>query len=113
MSHWINRHDSMDASAQFITDYDLYLFNEGNHHRIYEKLGAHPMVVDGRAGTHFAVWAPNAKSVSMVCNRNHWDGRADPLKPMGSSGVWAAFVPDTCRVNCISTRLERNRTILS
>ena len=96
MSHWINRHDSMDASAQFITDYDLYLFNEGNHHRIYEKLGAHPMVVDGRAGTHFAVWAPNAKSVSMVCNRNHWDGRADPLKPMGSSGVWAAFVPDTC-----------------
>jgi len=41
--------------------------NEGSHHRIYEKLGAHPVTVDGRAGTHFAVWAPNAKGVSLVC----------------------------------------------
>lgn len=88
----INIHEGMDVSAAFITDYDLYLFNEGSHQKIYEKLGAHPMTVNGREGTHFAVWAPNAKSVSVVCNYNHWDGRANPLKPMGNSGVWAGFI---------------------
>lgn len=88
----INIHEGMDVSAAFITDYDLYLFNEGSHQKIYEKLGAHPMTVNGREGTHFAVWAPNAKSVSVVCNYNHWDGRANPLKPMGNSGVWADFI---------------------
>ena len=94
MSHRIHSHDCIDSSAGFITDYDLHLFNEGSHHKIFEKLGAHPLTVNGRAGTHFAVWAPNAKGVSLVCNYNHWDGSAHPLKPLGSSGVWAAFIPD-------------------
>ena len=94
MDYQIHGHNGADIPDGFITEYDLYLFNEGSHHKIYEKLGAHPMTVNGRAGTHFAVWAPNAKGVSLVCNLNRWDGRAHPLKPMGSSGVWAAFFPD-------------------
>lgn len=77
-----------------LTDYDLHLFNEGSHHKIYEKLGAHPAVQDGRNGTYFAVWAPSAKSVSVVCNYNHWDGRANPMSPIADSGVWEAFIPD-------------------
>jgi 1,4-alpha-glucan branching enzyme len=83
-----------EKPAQFITDFDLYLFNEGSHHKIYEKLGAHPHTVDGRKGIHFAVWAPSAKAVSLVCNYNYWDGRSHPMEPIGSSGVWSVFIPD-------------------
>ncbi|OHE89614.1 MAG: 1,4-alpha-glucan branching enzyme, partial [Verrucomicrobia bacterium RIFCSPLOWO2_12_FULL_64_8] len=72
---------------------DLYLFNEGNEHRIYEKLGAHLRVIDGVGGVAFAVWAPTARRVSVVGNFNHWDGRYHPMRPLGSSGVWEVFVP--------------------
>ena len=75
------------------SDLDLYLFGEGNHTRIYEKLGAHPMSRDGVEGTHFAVWAPNAARVSVVGDFNAWDGRAHPMRSLGTSGVWAEFVP--------------------
>jgi 1,4-alpha-glucan branching enzyme len=77
-----------------LSDYDLYLFGEGNHHRIYRKLGAHPEAVDGTHGTRFAVWAPNAERVSVVGPFNLWDGRRHPLQVRGSSGVWELFVPD-------------------
>ncbi len=83
-----------EFQPQFITGYDLHLFNEGSHHKIYEKLGAHLSVQDGQSGTHFAVWAPSAQSVSLVCNRNQWDGRADPMKRIADSGVWEVFIPD-------------------
>jgi 1,4-alpha-glucan branching enzyme len=76
-----------------LTDLDLHLFGEGNHTRIYEKLGAHPMTRDGVDGTHFAVWAPNASRVSIVGDFNGWDGRAHPMRSIGTSGVWAEFVP--------------------
>ncbi|AEX85112.1 1,4-alpha-glucan branching protein [Marinitoga sp. 1135] len=76
-----------------LTDYDLYLFNEGNNHKIYEKLGAHPMEIDGAKGTYFAVWAPNAKRVSVVGNFNNWDGRVHQMRVLGSSGVWEIFIP--------------------
>jgi 1,4-alpha-glucan branching enzyme len=72
---------------------DLYLFNEGTEHRIYEKLGAHPRVIDGIPGVSFAVWAPNAMRVSVVGDFNHWDGRFLPMRMLGSSGVWELFVP--------------------
>ncbi len=75
-----------------VSDYDLYLFGEGNHTRIYDKLGAHPTTVDGTAGVHFAVWAPNAHRVSVVGDLNAWDGSIDPMHPLGASGVWAVFV---------------------
>ena len=80
-----------------ITDDDLYLFNEGSHHRLYDKLGSHPGEVDGRPGTHFAVWAPAADSVSVVGDFNEWNRREAPLRPRGSSGIWEGFVPGVGR----------------
>ena len=84
---------TIKASAEFLTAYDLYLLGEGNHTRIYEKLGAHVITVDGVSGVHFAVWAPNAQQVSVVGDFNAWDGRRHRLQPLAASGVWAAFVP--------------------
>ena len=75
-----------------ITDFDLYLFGEGKHERIYEKLGAHLHDSEGAAGTRFAVWAPNAERVSVVGPFNQWNGDAHVMQPRGSSGVWELFV---------------------
>lgn len=72
---------------------DRYLLAEGNHHRIYEKLGAHPMTRDGVEGTQFAVWAPNACSVSVIGEFNMWDGRLHKMIMHGSSGIFELFVP--------------------
>ncbi len=72
---------------------DLYLFNEGNERRIYEKLGAHIRQLDGVWGTSFAVWAPNAQRVSVVGDFNGWDGRRNQMRLLGASGVWEIFIP--------------------
>ncbi len=77
----------------FLTDQDLYLFNEGTHARIYDRLGAHPLRHEGRDGTHFAVWAPNAERISVIGDFNHWRRDATPLAPRGGSGIWEGFVP--------------------
>jgi 1,4-alpha-glucan branching enzyme len=74
-------------------DQDLYLFNEGNEHRIYTKLGAHLREMDGVPGVAFAVWAPGARRVSVVGNFNRWDGRYHPMRSLGASGVWELFIP--------------------
>jgi 1,4-alpha-glucan branching enzyme len=74
-------------------DQDLYLFNEGNEHRIYDKLGAHLRDLGGVAGTAFAVWAPSATRVSVVGDFNGWDGRYHPMRSLGASGVWEVFIP--------------------
>jgi 1,4-alpha-glucan branching enzyme len=76
-----------------ISDFDLFLFGEGNHQRIYEKLGAHLDSQGVAAGTRFAVWAPNAERVSVVGPFNHWDGRTHVMRPRGSSGVWELTIP--------------------
>jgi len=76
---------------------DLYLFNEGNEHRIYEKLGAHVRDLGGVAGVSFAVWAPSAARVSVVGNFNQWDGRYHPMRTLGASGVWELFVQGWAR----------------
>ena len=76
-----------------ISEYDLYLFNKGDHRRIYMRLGAHIMTVNGIEGTCFAVWAPCAKRVSVVGNFNQWDGRRHCMRSLGSSGVWEIFIP--------------------
>jgi 1,4-alpha-glucan branching enzyme len=80
-------------ASHVISEYDLYLFGEGNHTRIYDKLGAHPITVGATAGVHFAVWAPNADGVSVVGDFNEWDGRRHPMHMLGASGVWDLFVP--------------------
>ncbi|MDP9342726.1 MAG: 1,4-alpha-glucan branching protein GlgB [Actinomycetota bacterium] len=84
-----------DAVRQqtLLTDQDLYLFNEGTHGRLQEKLGAHVVATAEASGTHFAVWAPNAESVSVVGDFNGWDPGSHPLGPVGSSGIWAGIVP--------------------
>ena len=76
-----------------LTDLDLYLFNEGTHYEIYDKLGAHPMVHQGVKGVLFAVWAPAASQVSVVGDFNQWDGRRQRMRARGASGVWELFVP--------------------
>ena len=76
-----------------ISDMDIYLFAEGKHYEIYEKLGAHPMKLNGVEGTYFAVWAPNARRVSVVGDFNMWDGALHPMNMMGPSGIHELFIP--------------------
>ncbi|MEI6472877.1 MAG: 1,4-alpha-glucan branching protein GlgB [Holophagaceae bacterium] len=79
--------------ASTLGDLDLHLLGEGTHLRAYEKLGAHPRQLGGMDGVSFAVWAPNAQSVSVVGDFNGWDGRCHPLNQPGSNGFWETFVP--------------------
>jgi 1,4-alpha-glucan branching enzyme len=79
--------------VSLLTDDDLYLFNEGSHFGLYEKLGAHQMTVGGKEGTYFAVWAPDAKQVSVAGDFNDWDKESHPLRPKGQSGIWEGFIP--------------------
>jgi 1,4-alpha-glucan branching enzyme len=76
-----------------LTDDDLHLFNEGSHLRLYEKLGAHPIEIDGCQGTQFAVWAPAAARVSVIGDFNDWSPAQDVLAPRARSGIWEGFVP--------------------
>jgi len=75
-----------------LADDDVFMFNEGTHYRLYDKLGAHLGRVDDRSGTHFRVWAPDAESVSVTGDFNGWSKDKDPLRPRGSSGIWEGFV---------------------
>jgi 1,4-alpha-glucan branching enzyme len=83
--------------APTLGDLDLHLTGEGRHYRLYEKLGAHPRVMDGVEGTSFAVWAPNARRVSVVGPFNNWNGRTHLMRLMGSSGIWELFIPGVGR----------------
>jgi 1,4-alpha-glucan branching enzyme len=71
-----------------LTDDDLFLFNEGSHLRLYEKLGSHLVTHQGLAGTYFAVWAPSAARVGVIGDFNGWDRGSHPLRTRGSSGIW-------------------------
>ncbi|GIW39664.1 MAG: 1,4-alpha-glucan branching enzyme GlgB [Candidatus Binatia bacterium] len=77
-----------------VGELDLYLFNEGTHRRLWNVLGARELEVDGERGVAFAVWAPNARRVSVVGEFCGWDGRLFPMRSLGSSGVFELFVPD-------------------
>jgi 1,4-alpha-glucan branching enzyme len=79
--------------APTITEFDRYLWNEGNHLRAYEKMGAHLGEQDGIQGTHFAVWAPNAERLSVIGDFNGWQRHVNGLSPSGSSGIWQGFIP--------------------
>lgn len=77
-----------------LTDYDIHLFKEGLHHRLYDKLGSHLMTVNGATGTYFAVWAPNAEHVYVIGDFNGWNRESHPLGVRwDSSGIWEGFIP--------------------
>jgi 1,4-alpha-glucan branching enzyme len=80
-------------APSLLSSRDLYLFNEGTHAGLYRCLGAHPLDRQGVAGVNFAVWAPNARKVSVVGDFNSWSTAASPLHSLGGSGIWEGFVP--------------------
>jgi 1,4-alpha-glucan branching enzyme len=87
---------TMDDPYRFwptLGDLDLHLIGEGRHERLWEALGARPMVHEGVEGTAFSVWAPRARAVRVVGDFNLWDGRLHPMRTLGSSGVWELFLP--------------------
>ncbi|MCD7905215.1 MAG: 1,4-alpha-glucan branching protein GlgB [Clostridiales bacterium] len=79
--------------APQISEYDCFLFAQGNHYEIYKKLGANAATVDGVEGVVFGVWAPNAKRVSVIGNFNDWDARRNQMRELYSEGVWEIFIP--------------------
>ncbi|MBW4467938.1 MAG: 1,4-alpha-glucan branching protein GlgB [Pegethrix bostrychoides GSE-TBD4-15B] len=85
-------YDPYAFRSPLLTDYDIHLFGEGNHHRIYEKLGAHLTQVNGVEGVYFAVWAPNARNVSVLGDFNQWDGREHQMR-IRDGGIWELFIP--------------------
>jgi 1,4-alpha-glucan branching enzyme len=95
---WENQqHRPVSFDASLLTQDDLFLFNEGTHYRLYNKLGAHPLTADSTSGTYFAVWAPNATQVSVMGEFNHWDKASHALRPRGESGIWEGFIPGVGR----------------
>ncbi|GAB4423653.1 MAG: 1,4-alpha-glucan branching enzyme [Anaerolineae bacterium] len=76
----------------FLTDFDKYLLGEGTHERTYEKMGAHLVELNGESGVHFAVWAPNARLVTIMGDFNDWDGESHPMNS-SDSGIWTLFLP--------------------
>jgi len=87
------RFDDPYSFLPVLSDFDLHLFGEGNHFEIYEKLGAHVMTIGDVTGVYFAVWAPNARRVSVIGNFNRWDGRRHPMRIHPGVGVWEIFIP--------------------
>jgi 1,4-alpha-glucan branching enzyme len=83
---------AVDYTVSLLSNMDIYLFNEGNHHRLYDKLGAHPLSVNGATGTYFAVWAPNARAVRVIGDFNGWNRSSHPLRSRESSGIWEGFI---------------------
>jgi len=92
-----------------LTPHDVYLFKEGTHARMYEKFGAQRTVVKGEAGYHFAVWAPNARTVSLIGDFNGWNAAAHPLAPRADgSGIWEGFASGVALGACYKYRIESN-----
>ena len=91
-----------------LSEYDRYLFGAGNHYEIFDKLGAHPCVMDGTAGVAFAVWAPNAKGVSVVGDFNGWDTRRGMMRLLSASGIWELFLPGACAGDRYQFAIKQN-----
>ncbi|SEQ92112.1 1,4-alpha-glucan branching enzyme [Nitrosomonas sp. Nm51] len=90
----MDKTESIKHDITLLTEGDIYLFRQGTHARLYEKLGAHPFVHKDQSGTLFAVWAPNAQSVSVIGDFNNWSADAHPLKLRNDdSGIWEGFIP--------------------
>jgi 1,4-alpha-glucan branching enzyme len=96
MSHKTRKKvESIIHGVSLLTDHDIYLFKEGSHFNLYNRLGSHLMTVDGMQGTLFSVWAPNAEKVSIIGGFNGWDKESHPLSVRGDgSGIWEGFIPN-------------------
>lgn len=95
-----------------VSDYDKYLFGAGNHYEIYNKLGANICEINGTEGVSFAVWAPNAKSVSVIGSFNYWDGRSAQMRMLGNSGIWEIFIPGVAEFDRYKFRIkDRNNNV--
>ena len=96
----------MTTVSSRLTDDDIYLFNEGTHYRLHEKLGAHLTTRDGVAGTHLGVWAPSARRVSVIGDFNGWDTTANPMTARAESGIWETFIPDLAQGQIYKFHIE-------
>ncbi len=97
---------------QLLTDYDLHLLGEGSHWKCYERLGAQLRTVDGIDGVNFAVWAPNATSVSLVGDFNGWNGRTHPMRKHTPSGFWELFIPGVGEGTLYKFRVRRHDQVI-
>ena len=88
---------------------DFYLFNEGSHYRIYDKLGAHLIDSQGTAGAVFSVWAPNARRVTVIGSFNNWNPTTHQLQPRGSSGIWEGFIPGVTKGTLYKFHIDSNQ----
>jgi len=86
-------YDPYACCSPYLSEYDIYLFSEGNHHRIYEKLGAHPTTMQGVTGVYFATWAPHAQRISVIGDFNHWEENQHAMEKR-ENGIWERFVPE-------------------
>jgi 1,4-alpha-glucan branching enzyme len=93
----VTQESKASSPVPIVTDYEAYLWGEGTWLRAWEKLGARPADRDGVPGYSFVVWAPNARSASVVGDFNQWDGRTHPMRSLGASGLWELFIPDLPR----------------
>jgi len=91
------------------TEFDINLFKAGKHYKLYEKMGAHPMELEGEEGVYFAVWAPSAKLVTVIGDFNYWDGNEHALKVRwDSSGIWEGFIPNVKKGTRYKYRITSN-----
>ncbi len=103
------RFDDVYSFLPVLSEDDLYLYGEGKHYKIYEKLGCHLMSLNGIQGALFAVWAPNAKRVSVVGDFNDWNGRKHPMRLRGMSGIWELFIPELQEGNLYKFEVQSQR----
>jgi len=99
------------AFPHLLSEYDLHLLGEGTHWKLYTRLGAHPRTIDGVDGVNFAVWAPNATSVSVVGDFNAWDGRRHPMRKHIPGGFWELFVPGLSEGNLYKYRIRNGEQV--
>ncbi|HEY5824591.1 MAG TPA: 1,4-alpha-glucan branching protein GlgB [Cyclobacteriaceae bacterium] len=94
MSKKASKEKEQDVNFSLLTDFDIHLFKSGKHYKLHEKLGAHLATHNGAKGTYFAVWAPNARTVSVIGNFNQWNGDLNKMNPRwDESGIWEVFIP--------------------